>query len=254
MKYEYPEDGTGKIMVHQGFYKLKIFRDILNFALLTLLCVVLIYLITHDAKAVSGESMQPTINSEFSEENQTQYDIVLVNKTQKISRGDIIIINASQYNLLSGGDLIIKRVIAIEGDTINIGWDDAQQKLIVSLKKAGSDETEILVENYIKKDINDPTKDDPEARGCSTTFENKDSTSSTGWWSSESYILNGDGSITIPEGYFFALGDNRGHSADSSELGPIPVNKIIGVVDTLVPNGSFLNNFLRVIFGIRLSA
>lgn len=34
--------------------------------------------------------------------------------------------------------------------------------------------------------------------------------------------------ITIPEGYYFVMGDNRAHSSDSREFGPIPSNLIIG--------------------------
>jgi signal peptidase I len=34
--------------------------------------------------------------------------------------------------------------------------------------------------------------------------------------------------ITIPPGYFFMMGDNRGESADSREWGPVPKKWIIG--------------------------
>jgi signal peptidase I len=41
-------------------------------------------------------------------------------------------------------------------------------------------------------------------------------------------ICNLPEEITIPEGYFFMMGDNRGESADSREWGPIPENWMIG--------------------------
>ena len=247
MKYDYPEDGTGKIMVHQGLNRVRILRDILNFSLLIMLSVILIYCVTHDAKVVRGESMQPTINSSW--DNDTQYDIVILNKTTSIDRGDIIIVDFSDYSVTTS--LIIKRVIATAGDTINITWDGENQKLIVTLKKAGSEETEVLVENYIKKDANDPTKDDSQAYECASSFQLKD-TGNGKYWNPESYTQNEDGSITIKEGYFFALGDNRGESYDCSELGPMLVSNVVGVVDTIVPNGTFLNYFLRTFFGLRL--
>lgn len=42
-----------------------------------------------------------------------------------------------------------------------------------------------------------------------------------------SYIQEGV-EVTIPEGYYFAVGDNRPHSLDSREFGPIPKEDIIG--------------------------
>jgi signal peptidase I len=41
-------------------------------------------------------------------------------------------------------------------------------------------------------------------------------------------ICNLPQEITIPKGYYFMMGDNRGESADSREWGPIPKKWIIG--------------------------
>ena len=41
-------------------------------------------------------------------------------------------------------------------------------------------------------------------------------------------ICNLTDEITIPEGHYFMMGDNRGESADSREWGPIPKDWIIG--------------------------
>jgi signal peptidase I len=41
-------------------------------------------------------------------------------------------------------------------------------------------------------------------------------------------ICNEPKAITIPPGYFFMMGDNRGESADSREWGPVPKKWIIG--------------------------
>jgi signal peptidase I len=41
-------------------------------------------------------------------------------------------------------------------------------------------------------------------------------------------ICNLPGEITIPKGYYFMMGDNRGESADSREWGPIPKKWMIG--------------------------
>jgi signal peptidase I len=46
--------------------------------------------------------------------------------------------------------------------------------------------------------------------------------------SSECSICNLPREITIPKGYYFMMGDNRGQSADSREWGPIPKKWVIG--------------------------
>lgn len=43
----------------------------------------------------------------------------------------------------------------------------------------------------------------------------------------ESFILN---DFTVPEGYYFMMGDNRERSSDSRTLGCIPKNKLEGRV------------------------
>lgn len=42
-----------------------------------------------------------------------------------------------------------------------------------------------------------------------------------------SFLKEGD-EITVPQGYFFALGDNRSYSSDSREWGFVPKKNIIG--------------------------
>jgi signal peptidase I len=43
-----------------------------------------------------------------------------------------------------------------------------------------------------------------------------------------SYVCNMPKTITIPKGYFFMMGDNRGESDDSRYWGPVPRSWIIG--------------------------
>jgi signal peptidase I len=46
--------------------------------------------------------------------------------------------------------------------------------------------------------------------------------------SSDCELCNLPDEITIPKGYYFMMGDNRGASADSREWGPIPKKWVIG--------------------------
>ena len=238
-----PDKLVGTIMVDKPLERISIFRGILSIFLVVLLFFIFSYCVHHDAVIVTGSSMQPTINSDS--DNRTTYDIVFVNKVADFKRGDIVIVDFEDYS--SKYPRIIKRVIATEGDTVNIKWDEENQKLLVYLKKAGENEFSLLEESYIKKDPNYPSKDDPGAIACATSFASK-----SGWEIDPQYI-NADGSVTIPKGYFFFLGDNRGESWDGSEVGPLSTNRILGVVDTIVPNGTLLNTILKEVFGLKLN-
>jgi len=69
----------------------------------------------YTVKIVSGRSMQPTLNPDSS----TWRDIVLFDRTvvgmgHKISRGDIVALRSP----IEFGALIVKRVVALEGDVV----------------------------------------------------------------------------------------------------------------------------------------
>lgn len=61
---------------------------------------------------VDGESMLPTLQDE---------DVLVANKLKAPKNGDIIIIDGEKYNSITGEyELLIKRVIATEGQTVEI--------------------------------------------------------------------------------------------------------------------------------------
>lgn len=45
----------------------------------------------------------------------------------------------------------------------------------------------------------------------------------------ELMLYNSDKKIVVPEGHIFVMGDNRNHSRDSREIGPIPIDHVLGV-------------------------
>lgn len=235
-----------------------VLEKILWFSLLYIMALTLSFFLCHNLCIVDGESMQPLINNTYVKDK--QYDMVLYNTTKPMNRGDVVIINFSEYS--KDYKTVVKRVIATEGDTLNIVWKENEYgdvdeygnikgNLIVSLKKKGSDTTEILKENYIFKDATEPEKYDAYSNHwCAENFQAKIQQffqEKETWADKESYTHE-DGSITIPEGYFFALGDNRGGSTDCAEIGPLENSLFMGVVDTIIPDGSFLNAMLKFLF------
>jgi signal peptidase I len=85
----------------------------------------------------------------------------------------------------------IKRVVAVGGDQLKI------ESGRVMLKKKGETEFRLRKEPFIQP-------------------------------SSDCDICNLNQAITIPKGYFFMMGDNRGASDDSRKWGPVPEKWMIG--------------------------
>ncbi len=273
MKYKYPTSstGAGSIMVCEPYFRIKVLRTILNWILFFLFAFMFLFCATHEATPIRGVSMQPTINENYNElDGRDCYDIAFTHHTKLISRGDIIILKFGGYEKNNNVEAnentrIIKRAIAISGDTIQILFDYEKQKLNVWVKPKGqtgniTDDRFLLKENYILKDqsasnlakpINEQ-KDDYNSYKCAQTFQSKTQKNGALNWT-EGYILNKDGSITLKDGYVFVLGDNRAVSFDSSELGPFSWDRIIGVVDVVEPNGTFINKLFRWL-GVRSSS
>jgi signal peptidase I len=82
----------------------------------------------------------------------------------------------------------IKRVIGLPGETVLL----KQSVYYINGKK--------LEEPYIASDV---------------------------YTSAGSFLTEGE-EITVPEGFYFVSGDNRPHSSDSREFGPIPLTDFIG--------------------------
>lgn len=140
---------------------------------------------------VDGDSMNNTL--------QDQDRVISTNFFYTPSRGDIVVVQADRlYNDATGryGEPIIKRVIALEGDTIRFDFDKGE----VYLKKAGESDFELLVEDYIAA----PTV---LALDRHTGEEH-----------------------TVPEGCVFVMGDNRNRSLDSRSLyvGDVDTDLIMG--------------------------
>ena len=160
-------------------------------AVVTLLFVFVVRLV-----GVDGTSMVPTLHNG---------DFLLLESnffygTDEIEYGDIVVLN-EPYHWNRDKTLIVKRVIATEGQTVDINFDTHEVFVDGAL----------LEENY----INEPT-----------AFN----------WDGE---LGLDYPAVVPEGHIFVLGDNRNNSSDSrfAPVGMISERCVLGKAIAVVLPG-----------------
>jgi len=143
---------------------------------------------------VDGPSMEDTL---YHQENLLISDFAYTPKA-----GDIVVfhLTGDAYN-----KPIVKRVIAVEGETVHIEYGHHEMKITV----VGTDGVaRVIDEPY----INEPTRLMGSYISLMMITEN----------------FSKEKPLVIEEGYFFAMGDNRNYSKDSREIGPIPVDELIG--------------------------
>ncbi len=152
--------------------------DVLDMIILSMFCIILLFTYVFHLATVQGSSMYPTMVTD---------DQLLVNNLAgQPQAGDILIIDVKNANLLNDagevytdeglGKTIVKRVIAVENDIVDIDFE----KGIVIVNGQPLDE------QY----VNTPTTT-PVSGGAF------------------------DYPITIPPGYVYVMGDNRDVSLDS---------------------------------------
>lgn len=166
----------------------KVLRDWIFVILVALAAALLVRVFVLQQFYISGPSMESTL---------FQDDRVLVNKLSyrfsDISRGDVVVFDRVTT---SGGvvahDDLIKRVIAVGGDTIAI------QRCAVVVNGAP------IAEPYLDAPI-DPTGD----------------------LGSQCRVVDMP-TLTVPDDQVFVMGDNRAESFDSRSFGTIPKKLVIG--------------------------
>ncbi|HAJ97261.1 MAG TPA: signal peptidase I [Ruminococcus sp.] len=169
--------------------------DILSYALTTLFCILLLNIYVFHNVYVQGDSMLPRLQDK---------DRLLVNALDWTpSCGDIVIINADRAGLLDENGtpyqteglhkVIVKRVIAVAGQTLDMDFEHGY------VYRNGS----LLDEPYTNTKTNAPVID------AAFTYP-----------------------ITIPEGYIYVMGDNREVSKDSryADVGLVPLSEVEGCV------------------------
>lgn len=161
--------------------------------------------LTFDKVFVDGKSMAPTLNdfSSFSDaSNYVEFGLMNPGKNaiNNLKRGDIVVFDRS--NGENGNkDLLIKRLIALPGETILLTDNPQQDEVKITTV---NNETIILNEDYLSE-------------------QNKYYTVTNNY---ENYGVGTP--YYLAEGQYFFMGDNRINSQDSRVIGSINYSQIVG--------------------------
>ena len=190
----------------EKLYEVRNFWSWMNF-FVVLLSVLVLFAVLRDLAfvcvQVSGNSMYPTLEDG---------DYLLVNSSDnEFHRGEVVVF----YNE-SLEKLLIKRVVAVPGDTVCTVNGD------VYIKKYGETEFSLVYEPYVRQ----PHR----------TFRS-------------AYLRGQDmEAVTVGEDSVFVLGDNRTDSYDSRGFGAVPVDCIVGSVSEFVIYWRYPLQFLYRMF------
>lgn len=154
---------------------------------------------------VSGNSMYPTYKDN---------DLLLVFHTKDIARNDIVAIYSDDLK-----EILCKRVIGLEGDTITM--NDGLISVNGTVLKEDYVNEKDWVANYNACHLND---------GLTSIDSNRDT-------------------VQVNEGYIYVLGDNRNHSTDSRWFGGLEKSSVYGkcIVDITKYTGIHLSNIRFVL-------
>lgn len=181
-----------------------------------------------DWNDVPTGSMQPTIvEGDRILINKMAYDLKLpfsqysLIKFADPLRNDIVIFESKKAD-----KRLVKRVIAIPGDMVSLD----KNQLVVNQQSA----------NYqIIATDSDFTLSEEHMGGNSHLIRTEVQPGH-----SKNYPLESFQSVTIPQGYYLVLGDNRDNSADSRVIGLVPRDEIIGRTNTVAFSLNYDNYFM----------
>lgn len=181
-------------------------KTILQFVLLfgtVLIATLLIMRFVISKDVVQGPSMEPGLESG---------DRLISLRLKKPKRNDIVVLYAPKSDNPAPGELYIKRVIGMPGDTV----ESKNDKLYVNGKQV---KQSYLSQKFIKQELQE-----------SATEQGVDvnDLKFTGDFSLKT--LASTHRATVPAGEYFVMGDNRYVSHDGRAFGFIPKSEIQSVV------------------------
>lgn len=178
---------------------------------------------------VKGLSMYPTLNLNYEQTNKR--DIVYINRFAKVKVGDIVVLDLRSNK--DFGNFAIKRLVATEGDIVNMQFDvvNMQYNFIVNGQ---------IVEFRTYKDFG------YNSYAVFTQYVDMHKGNNQRIKLDEHDNVEG---VIVQEGEIFVLGDNWEVSKDSTTVGPISKNTIVGRVDIVVmSNQNEILSILKRIF------
>ncbi len=206
--------------------------------------VVFVYHANFEYVKINGGSMQPTLNNNPTEINgEDVQDGVYIKVTDRVDYGDIVVISTNKQE----DESIIKRALAFGGDYVTIAsveYDGTRDYRFMRVKK-GSDEVEIIYEDYIKSYdywnmIEGEFVNDVEYEGVLySNFIYLE-------YQTKTFSVELDGEqrnvvfFEVPENDIFYMGDNRTGSRDARSTGTKAQKDVLGYVVRVVHNGTII--------------
>lgn len=187
---------------------------------------------------VVGTSMQPNFNtSVISETDEEHYDIVYYTKQDSYSTDDVVIVantdNKYVYSTTSEINFIIKRVIALPGQTVRFYKTDESTSTDIYYEIRVFDENgndTSYEDTFIKESMHFSSIEILEYSRAFETFSNI-------FFNALSLDSGVFAEYTVPEGEYFVMGDNRNISEDSRFFGTVEFDDIAGCVKLHIPYG-----------------
>ena len=200
--------------------------------LVFLLCLGIFRTAVADWNPIPSGSMRPTLlEGDVVFVNRLAYDLklpltdVVVARLGEPERGDVVTFSSPQ-----DGRRLIKRIAALPGDTLEM----RDEVLYLNGEAARYEAPEAVIETLAELGAQVPaTRWTAHRAGQERRVQ----------WLQGVSARSNFGPVTVPEGQYLVLGDNRDNSADSRFIGFVPRHLLIGQARRVLVSADILSNW-----------